>query len=88
MVRDDHSGEAWPDREGRVAGCLGALRAVGLIAEEEAEAWRARLLASSEERPLAQPAPREAAEELLEELSDSVAPDHEIGGELARFQGH
>jgi hypothetical protein len=87
MVRDDHAGEARPEREGRVAGCLGALRAVGLLAEEEAEAWRARLLASDEERPSGPPAVREAGEELLRELFDSVAPDDETGGELGRFQG-
>jgi hypothetical protein len=86
-VRDDHAGEAWPEREGRVTGCLGALRAVGLIAEEEADAWRARLLASDEELPSAPQTAGETGEELLEELFDSVAPDDETGVELARFQG-
>jgi hypothetical protein len=87
MVGDDYAGEAWPEREGRVAGCLGALRAVGLLAEEEAEDWRARLLGRGEERPSAPPAAHKAGEELLRALFDSVAPDGETGGELARFQG-
>jgi hypothetical protein len=86
-VRDDHAGEAWPERDGRVAGGLGDLRAVGLITEEEAEAWRARLLAPVEERPSAAPAARERAEGLLRELFEPVAPDDETGVELARFQG-
>jgi hypothetical protein len=87
MVQDDDAGDAWPEREGRIAGCIGALRAVGLLAEEEAEAWRARLLASDEEPPSAPQTAGETGEELLEELFDSVAPDDETGGELGRFQG-
>jgi hypothetical protein len=86
-VRDDHAGEAWPERDGRVAGCLGALRAVGLITEEEAEAWRARLSGPVEERPSTAPAARERAEGLLRELFEPVAPDDETGVELGRIQG-
>jgi hypothetical protein len=41
---DDDAGEAWPEREGRVAGVLGARRAVGLLGADEAEAWRLRLI--------------------------------------------
>jgi hypothetical protein len=41
---DDDAGEAWPEREGRVAGVLGALRAVSLLGADEAEAWRLRLI--------------------------------------------
>lgn len=41
---DDDAGEAWPEREGRVAGVLGALRAVSLLGTDEAEAWRLRLI--------------------------------------------
>ena len=33
---DDHSEEALPEREGRLAGVLGALRAVGLLDADEA----------------------------------------------------
>jgi hypothetical protein len=74
LFRDDYVGEAWPERDRRVAGSLGALRAVGLLADEEAEAWRARLSASGEERPVASPTARPAGEGLLEELFDAVAP--------------
>jgi hypothetical protein len=57
---------------------------VGLIAEEEAEAWRARLLASGEERPAAPSTTREAGEDQLRELFASVAPDTAAGVELGR----
>jgi hypothetical protein len=87
LFREDYGGEAWPERDGRVAGSLGALRAVGLLAPEEAEAWRARLSASGEERPTAPRTARQAGGGLLEELFDEVAPDDDPPVALSRFQG-
>jgi hypothetical protein len=86
-VRDDHAGEAWPEREGRVSGSVGALGAVGLITEREAEAWRARLLATGEEQPEELSTARAASEGLLEELFDALGPSGGTGGDVSRFQG-
>jgi hypothetical protein len=66
---------------------ISALRAVGLIGEEEADAWRGRLLASGEERPTAPGAARQAGRGLLEELFDAVVPDDDPPVGLSRFEG-
>lgn len=84
---DGHVGEAWPERDGRVAGTLGALQAVGLLDAPEATSWRRRLSVSSAEKPSATPAAREAAERLLEELLAAVTPDASSDADLRRFQG-
>jgi hypothetical protein len=85
--RADYKDEGWPEGDGRIAGTVGALRAVGLLSEEEAEAWRARLSEWGEERPTAPPSARETGEDLLGELLDAVAPGDGAGVELGRFQG-
>jgi hypothetical protein len=85
---DDDADEAWPERDGRVAGVLGALRAVGLLGADEAEAWRPRLSGLSIERPTPSDRTRRAADELLQELLEAVPVDDEGGrGDVRRFEG-
>ena len=85
---DDHSEEALPEREGRLAGVLGALRAVGLLDADEAEAWRLRLTGPGVERPAPSDTTRQAADELLHELLDAVPEDNGgRGEEFMRFEG-
>lgn len=80
--------EARPEREGRVAGVVGALRAVGLLGADEAEAWRLRLSGISVERPTPSETTRRAAEELLQELLEAVPVDSGgRGAEATRFAG-
>jgi hypothetical protein len=87
-VPDDHSGEAWPERKGRLAGVLGALRAVGLLDADEAEAWRLRLTGPGVERPAPSDRTRQAASEMLQELLAAVPPEDEgRGDEFMRFEG-
>jgi hypothetical protein len=86
--REDHPDEAWPGRRGRVAGALGALRAVGLLGPDEAEAWRPRLMGAGEERPVPSDRTRRAAGELLQELLEAVPVDDEgRGDDFMRFEG-
>jgi hypothetical protein len=86
--REDHPGEAWPERDGRVAGTLGALRAVGLLGADEAEAWRPRLMGTGVERPAPSEAARRAAGELLNDLLQQVPQDDEVrGDDFRRFKG-
>jgi hypothetical protein len=86
--RDDHRGEAWPEREGRVAGALGALSAVGLLGADEAEAWRLRLLDADVKRPAPSDGTRQAADELLGDLLEAVPEDDDGTGEASfRFEG-
>jgi hypothetical protein len=84
---DDHSGEAWPEREGRVEGVLGALRAVGLLDADEAEAWRLRLNRPGIERPAPSDRTRQAADELLQDLLEAVREDDGKGDDFFRFEG-
>jgi hypothetical protein len=85
---DDDADEAWPEREGRVAGVLGALRAVGLLGAEEAEAWRLRLSGLGMERPTPSDRIRRAADELLQELLEAVpVADGGRGDDARRFEG-
>ncbi|MGH2714055.1 MAG: hypothetical protein ACRDM7_09270, partial [Thermoleophilaceae bacterium] len=71
---DDYADEARPEREGRVAGVLGALRAVGLLlGAEEVAAWRLRLSRLGMERPTPSDRTRRAADELLQEAPDQAA---------------
>jgi hypothetical protein len=85
---DDHPGEPLPEREGRVRGVLGALRAVGLLDADEAEAWRLRLTGPGVERPAPSDKTRQAAGELLQELLEAVPAEDEGGGdEFMRFEG-
>jgi hypothetical protein len=80
--------EARPEREGRVSGVLGALRAVGLLGVDEADAWRPRLMAAGVERPVPPEATRRAAGELLQDLLEAVPPQDEGSGDhLLRFEG-
>jgi hypothetical protein len=80
--------EARPEREGRVAGVLGALRAVGLLGADEAEAWRLRLSGLGLERPTPSDETRRAADQLLQELLEAVpVDDGGRGDDLRRFQG-
>jgi hypothetical protein len=86
--REDHADEAWPERDGRMAGALGALRAVGLLGADEAEAWRPRLMGAGVERPVPSGRTRRAAGELLEDLLEAVPVDDEGRGEdFRRFEG-
>jgi hypothetical protein len=85
---DDDANEAWPEREGRVEGALGALRAVGLLGAEETEAWRLRLSGLGMERPTPSDRTRRAADDLLQELLEAVPVDD--GGrrdDVRRFEG-
>jgi hypothetical protein len=76
---DDYPGdEARPEREGRVAGVLGALRAVGLLGADDAEVWRLRLSGLSVQRPAPSDSTRRAADELLHELLEAVPVDDEL----------
>lgn len=84
---DDHPGEALPEREGRVDGVLGALRAVGLLEADEAEAWRLRLTRPRVERPAPSDRTRQAADELLQELLEAVPEDDGKGDDFFRFEG-
>jgi hypothetical protein len=85
---DDHSGEAFPEREGRVRGVLGALRAVGLLDADEAEAWRLRLTGPGVERPAPSDKTRQAAAQLLQALLEAVpAEDEGRGDDFMRFEG-
>jgi hypothetical protein len=85
---DDNAEEAWPEREGRVAGVLGALRAVGLLGVDEAEAWRLRLSGRGMERPTPSGGTRRAADELLRELLEAVpVDDRGRSDEARRFEG-
>ena len=77
--REDHADEAWPERRGRVAGALGALRAVGLLGADEAESWRPRLMGAGVERPVWSETTRRAAGELLQDLLEAVPVDDEGG---------
>ena len=80
--------EAWPEREGRVTGVLGALEAVGLLDANEARAWRLRFAGPSMERPAPSEKTREAAGELLQQLLEAVPVDDGPGGDdLFRFEG-
>ncbi|MGH2713734.1 MAG: hypothetical protein ACRDM7_07590 [Thermoleophilaceae bacterium] len=86
--RDEHPGEAWPERDGRVAGALGALRAVGLLGADEAEAWRLRLIGPGVERPTPSDRTRRAADELLLGLLEAVPVDDDgLGVDSLRFGG-
>jgi hypothetical protein len=86
--RDNHPGEAWPERDGRVAGTLGALGAVGLLGADEAEAWRSRLMGAGVERPMPSDGTRRAAGELLQDLLEAVPLDDEgRSDDLLRFEG-
>jgi hypothetical protein len=81
--------EAWPERDGRIAGAVGALRAVGLLAPEEAELWRARLASPPDEQGVAGDGARSEAAELLTELLEVVPPAKAAPGRaerLTRFQ--
>jgi hypothetical protein len=85
---DEYPGEARPEREGRVAGVLGALRAVGLLDADEAEAWRLRLAGPGVERPAPSERTREAAGELLQGLLGAVPEDDGgRGDDFIRFKG-
>jgi hypothetical protein len=88
---DDHAGdtdETTPEREGRVAGALGALRAVELLDADEAEAWRRRLLGAGVERPAPSDTARRAAGELLHGLLETVPEgDDSRGDDFMRFKG-
>jgi hypothetical protein len=90
-TRDDSdggTGEARPEREGRVAGVLGALRAVGLLGTAEAEAWRPRLMAAGVGRPVPSDGTRRGAGELLQDLLAAMPPDDEgRGDDSLRFEG-
>jgi hypothetical protein len=85
---DDYADAARPEREGRVAGMLGALRAVGLVGADEAEAWRLRLSGLVVEQPTPSERIRRAADELLQELLEAVPVDDGGGGDdVSRFEG-
>src|SRR4051812_19279304 len=82
---DRHGDEPWAERDGRADGAVGALRAAGLLDDEDAERWRARLLAPPAEWASAGDAVRERAAALLGELLDAVTPGDDAG--VQRFEG-
>jgi hypothetical protein len=84
---DEDGDEARPEREGRVAGVLGALRAVGLLGPDEAEAWRLRFRGLGTEQPTPSASIRRAGDELLQELLEAVPVDGGGGEEVRRFEG-
>jgi hypothetical protein len=85
---DDYADEARPEREGRVAGVVGALRAARLLGADEAEAWRLRLSRLDMEPPTPSERTRRAADELLHELLEAVPVDGGgLGDEVRRFEG-
>ena len=85
---DDDADDAWPEREGRVEGVLGALRTVGLLGAEEAEAWRLRLSGLGMERPTPSDRTRRAADDLLQELLEAVpVDDGRRRDDVRRFEG-
>jgi hypothetical protein len=87
-LREEDPDEAGPERAGRVAGVLGALRAVGLLDADEAEVWRPRLAGPDVERPASSDRTREAAGELLQELLEAVPEDDGArGDDFIRFKG-
>ena len=78
----------WPERDGRVAGALGAFELVGLLDADEVEAWRAQLSSPTSDWPAVSPAVSERAAQLLEELLAAVPrSDDEWSSELDRFEG-
>ncbi len=92
-VRAFADGDLGEDREqhdGRVAGAVGALRAVGLLDGEEAEAWKRIFHEPSRDRPEAGPEVRQRADEVLAALLDAVpeSADDDAGTDtLDRFEG-
>ena len=80
---EDHADEAWPEREGRVAGVVGALRAVGLLGADEAEVWRLRLSGLGVERPAPSERSCRAADELRQDLLEAVPAADGATGEDA-----
>jgi hypothetical protein len=87
-LREEDPDEAGPERAGRVAGVLGALRAVGLLDADEAEAWRLRMAGPGMERPAPSERTREAAGELLQALLEAVPVDDDSrGDDFFRFEG-
>ena len=87
---DDYpEGAPWPERDGRVAGGVGALLAAGVIDAAEADAWRARLSGAGDGVPAADAGVRAQGEALLAELLEAVPPDDEDGvsAERDHFDG-
>jgi hypothetical protein len=84
---EDHAGEAWPEREGRVASVLGALRAVGLLDADEAEAWRLRLAGPGVERRAPSDTTHRAADGPLHELLEAVPVNDGGSDDAMRFAG-
>lgn len=89
MFASRHEGDIWPERDGRVAGAVGALRAVGLLAPEEADKWEARVTTLGAETPVASEPVRRQAAELLAELLEAVpaGKDAAAGTDASRFLG-
>ena len=86
--RKTHGGDAWPERDGRIRGCLRAFEATGVLLAGEVEQWRARILAGEVPRPEAPSDLQQAGDELLRDLLEAVPPDDDgIGSELTRFEG-
>jgi hypothetical protein len=83
---EDYADEARPEREGRVAGVVGALQAARLLGADEAEAWRLRLSGLGVERPTPSERTRRAADELLQELLEAVPLDN--GGRAGSTERH
>jgi hypothetical protein len=85
---DDYADEAGPEREGRVAGVLGALRAVGLLAWTKPRPGGCGSVGGGMERSTPSDRTRRAADDVLQELLEAVAVDDRgSGGETRRFEG-
>src|SRR3954471_14735191 len=79
------AGAAAPERDGRVAGALGALLAAGVIDADEAQAWRARLTgAGAGGAGAGDEDVRSRGAAVLEELLDAVPADDDQGAGVQR----
>src|SRR5437764_5976621 len=79
FAEDYPPGTPWPERDGRVAGAVGALLAAGAIDAAEADVWRARLNGEPEAIPVADEALRARAAAVLEELLAAVPAQDAAG---------
>ena len=86
--RKSHEGSAWPERDGRIRGCLRVFEATGVLSVAEVEQWRAWIAAGELPRPEAPSDTQEAGDSLLRDLLEAVPSDDDgIGQEFTRFEG-
>ncbi|MGH2701337.1 MAG: hypothetical protein ACRDJ2_06115 [Actinomycetota bacterium] len=86
--RKSHGENAWPERDGRIRGCLRVFEATGVLSAAEVEQWRVWIAAGEAPRPEASNETQQAGDDLLRDLLEAVPPDGDgIGSELSRFEG-